>query len=192
MYSWYQRTNENGELHLIWEEQMSLAGCNNGIIANELKEIITATDNQPIGWTIPIAEKWNKQDYSVIIDIKPNTEEIFLCELDRVFGYSFESWSPIMLRLKLLYNDTTKEDLDKSNFVYPDDTEIIYTMLYLYGSIRDGQLVGTWNPPFGTITALLFWPEAMTFFFEQVKKLDPNFLNAKIKLTTSWEQNASR
>ena len=117
MYSWYQRTNENGELHLIWEEQMSLAGCNNGIIANELKEIITATDNQPIGWTIPIAEKWNKQDYSVIIDIKPNTEEIFLCELDRVFGYSFESWSPIMLRLKLLYNDTTKEDLDKSNFV---------------------------------------------------------------------------
>lgn len=192
MYSWYKRTNENGELHLIWEEQMSLAGCNNGIIANELKEIITATDNQPIGWTIPIAEKWNKQDYSVIIDIKPNTEEIFLCELDRVFGYSFKSWSPIMLRLKLLYNDTTKEDLDKSNFVYPDDTEIIYTMLYLYGSIRDGQLVGTWNPPFGTITALLFWPEAMTFFFEQVKKLDPNFLNAKIKLTTSWEQNASR
>ena len=171
---------------------MSLAGCNNGIIANELKEIITATDNQPIGWTIPIAEKWNKQDYSVIIDIKPNTEEIFLCELDRVFGYSFESWSPIMLRLKLLYNDTTKEDLDKSNFIYPDDTEIIYTMLYLYGSIRDGQLVGTWNPPFGTITALLFWPEAMTFFFEQVKKLDPKFLNAKIKLTTSWVQNASR
>ena len=192
MYSWYKRTNKNGQIHLIWEERMSLAGCNNGIIANELKEIITATDIPPIGWTIPIAEKWNKQDYSVIIDIKPNTEEIFLCELDRAFGYSFDDWSPIMLRLKLLYNDATKEDLDKNNFIYPDDTDIIYTMLYLYGSIRNGQLIGTWNPPFGTITALLFWPEAMTFFFEQVKKFDTNFLNAEIKLITSWEQNASR
>jgi len=45
---------------------MSIAGCNNGIIANELKEMITVKDNLHIGWTIPIAEKWNKQDYSVI------------------------------------------------------------------------------------------------------------------------------
>jgi hypothetical protein len=77
---------------------------------------------------------------------------------------------------------TTHQKLDKNNFFYPDDTEVIYTMLYLYGSIHDGKLVGKWNPPFGTITALLLWPEAMTFFFEQVKKNDPNFLNADINL----------
>ncbi|MFZ6013811.1 MAG: hypothetical protein ACOYXT_25955 [Bacteroidota bacterium] len=55
-------------------------------------------------------------------------------------------------------------------------------MLYLYGSFRDGGLVGTWTPPYGTITALLFWPEAMTFFVEQVKQFDPSFLEADINL----------
>jgi hypothetical protein len=183
MYSWYKREKENEQIRLIWEEQTSLAGCNNGIIANELEEIIKRTDNPPIGWKLPIAEKWNQEDYSLIIDIKPNGGEIFLCELDSVFGFSFEEWSPVMLRLKSLCSDATIEDLDKKNFIYPGgESEIIYTMYYLYGSIRDGKLVGTWNPPFGTITALLFSPESMTYFYEQVKKIDPDFLNANIKV----------
>jgi hypothetical protein len=69
MYSWYKRTNENGRLYLEWEDELSLAGCNNGIIAKELKEIINASDTPPIGWKIPIAKKWNNENYSVIIDI---------------------------------------------------------------------------------------------------------------------------
>lgn len=181
MYYWYKRIHENSLLRLMQEDQTSLAGCNNGVIPNDLKEILSVSDNPPIGWTLPIADKWNKEDYSLIVDIKPKADEVFLCELDSVFGYSFEGWSPVMLRLKLLYNETTKEELDKTNFVYPEDTEVIYTMYYLYGSIRDGKLTGTWNPPYGTITALLFWPEAMTYFFDQVKKFDPHFLNANVK-----------
>ena len=47
---------------MLWEEQTSLGGCNNGLIANELKQIITPLDNCPVGWTLPIAEKWNKED----------------------------------------------------------------------------------------------------------------------------------
>ena len=57
-------------------------------------------------------------------------------------------------------------------------------MLYFYGSFQDGKLVGTWNPPHESITALLFWSEAMTFFFEQVKEIDPEFLTAKIRVLT--------
>lgn len=167
---------------MIEEDRTSLAGCNNGIIPNELKEIISVSDNPPIGWTIPIADKWNKEDYSVIIDIKPNGGEVFLYELDRVFGFSYEGWSPIMLKLKLLYNDTTKDEVDKSNFIYPENPEVIYTMYYLYGSIRDGKLTGTWSPPYGTITALLFWLDAMTFFVEQVKKFDPDLLTTDFKM----------
>jgi hypothetical protein len=108
-----------------------------------------------------------------------------LCELDRVFGYTFEGWTPIMLRLKLLFSDTYK--MDKKSFEYPKDPEIIHTMFYLYGSFANGKLTGTWNPPFGTITALLFWPQAMTFFFDQVKKFDPNFLEANFNLIASWK-----
>jgi hypothetical protein len=186
MYSWYKRTVINKSLSLSWEEKMSLAGCNKGIIANELKEILKPTDNPSIGWILPIAQKWNKQNYSVIIDIKPNNKQVFLCELDTVFGYTFSEWSPIMLRLKILYNDKTKDEIDKNNFVYPVKPEIIYTMLYLYGSIRNGQLFGTWNFPGRSSTnALLFWPEAMTFFYEQVKIFDPYFLNSEINLISS-------
>jgi hypothetical protein len=58
MYSWYKRSNDSGQLRMIWEEQTSIAGCNNGIIANELKDILKPTDNPPIGWTLPIADKW--------------------------------------------------------------------------------------------------------------------------------------
>jgi hypothetical protein len=66
-----------------------LAGCNSGVIAIGLEEILQQSDNAPIGWTIPLAEKWNKEDYSLIIDIKPNSDEFFLCELNRVLGYSY-------------------------------------------------------------------------------------------------------
>jgi len=191
MYAWYKRTNENGHIRLLFERQTSIAGCNNGIIASELKEIISPVDNAPFGWTIPIADKWNKEDLSFIVDIKPNAKEIFLCELDRVFGYCYDGWSPIMLRLKTLLNDED-QGLDKKSFFYTDKTEIIYTMYYLYGSVKNGQLVGTWNPPWGTITALLFWPEAMTFFFEQVKISDNHFLSSKTKLMTNWGQYDNR
>ncbi len=190
MYAWYTRTIDKGQVRLEFEEQTSIAGCNNGIIASELRQVIGPKDSYPFGWTIPIADKWNKENYSFIVDIKPKAGgEVFLCELDRVFGYCYDGWSPIMLRLKTLLN--TNELTDKMNFVCSDDSGIIYTMYYLYGSVKNGQLVGTWSPPFGTITALLFWPEAMTFFVEQVKQFDNYFLNSKTQLMTNWEQYVS-
>ena len=192
MYCWYKHIKQNGVLSLQYEDDLSLAGCNNGIIANELKEILHPEDNPPIGWVIPISEKYNKQDYSVIIDIKPNNDEVFLCELDMVFGYSFSGWSPIMLRLKKLYSDETKEDVDKENFLYPEDPEIIYTMLYLYGSIENGKINGTWRFPGPSPTnSLLLWPEAMSFFHNQVKEHDPHFLNENIKMISLLNKNAN-
>src|ERR1700722_12879032 len=170
MYHWYKRLNQNGQIQLTREENMSLAGCNNGIIATELKEILSTTNNAPIGWILPIAEKWNKEEYSAIIDIKPkSSDEVFLCELDKVFGYSYPNWSPIMMRLKILLYE--EEEIDKTIFMNDEDPDIIYTMLYLSGGIQNGKLKGTWNFPGPSSTnSLLFWPEAMTFFNEQVKK----------------------
>jgi hypothetical protein len=185
MYYWHKRTIENDQIRLTLDDTASLGGCNVGVIPDELSKILSPSDDAPIGWVLPIADKWNKAGYSLILDIKPKTNEVFLCELDSVYGYSYEGWSPIMLRLKLLYIDETKDNIDKENFVYPEDPAIIYTMYYLYGTIKNGQLVGTWNPPFGTLTALLFWPEAMSFFFDHVKKSDPHFLEAKVNIISS-------
>lgn len=181
MYAWYKRIVENNKVRLVFKNQSHLAGCNRGLIATELKEILTESNNAPFGWELPIAEKWNKEGYSFIIDIKPQTEEIFLCEIDKVFGYSYEGWTPVMLRLKILCNDIYSSKIDKKNFE-PQKNEIIYTMLYLYGSVKHGKIIDKWIAPFGTVTALLVWPEAMTFFFNQVQKHDPDFLHSEIKV----------
>src|SRR5690606_11552418 len=184
MYVWYTRTKENGHTRFELTAEASFAGCNNGLIANELKELVTPKDSSPFGWTLPVAEKWNEQNLSFVVDIKPNSSEVFLCEHDRAFGYCYDGWTPMMLRLKILLQ--SHEPISKRTFVCRDNPETIYTMLYLSGSVEGGQLVGTWKAPHGTITALLFWPEATTFFIEQIGKWDPNFLDADTKLMRKW------
>lgn len=180
MYALYDRHTDNGKVRLTLSDKISLAGCNSGLIPNSLKEKLSETDNPPIGWTLHTAYDFNRQNQSVIIDIKPRNKkysEVFLCELDTVFGFSYNEWTPIMYRLKQLYSDITPDQLNKDSFIYPDNPEIIYTMLYLAGSFRDGQLIGTWNYPGPSPTnALLLWSEAMTFFHRQVKQYDPDFL----------------
>jgi hypothetical protein len=185
MYAWYKRVKEQEKTRLTFEESTSIGGCNNGIIAIELQKAISPSDSAPFGWTLPISETYNKEDYSFIIDIKPNSpNQIFICELDRAFGFCYEEWTPIMLRLKCLdIVSPSKED-----FYYPADYEVIYTMYYLQGTVSNGALKGTWNPPFGSLTSLLFWPEAMTFFFDQVKRMDANFLENNVKLMKNWNQ----
>ncbi|HEX7014683.1 MAG TPA: hypothetical protein VF191_04175 [Cyclobacteriaceae bacterium] len=177
MYAWYTRTNDKGQTRLELTAEAFFAGCNNGMIAIELKEMITPNDIWPFGWTIPVAEKWNKQNLSFVLDIKPNSSEAFLCELDRAFGYCYDGWTSIMLRLKILLQ--SHEPVNKRNFICRDNPEIIYSMLYLSGSVENGQMVGTWKAPHGMIKSLLFWPEAMTFFVEQIMRWDPEFLNRK-------------
>lgn len=186
MYSIYQKHNENRQIRLTFAEEISLAGCNNGLVPNALKEKITEADKPPIGWTLHIAKEYNKQGKSIIIDIKPSNNEVFLCELDSVFGFSYHRWTPTMYRLKILYNDeVSPKEFDKNFFLCSANSDIIYTQSYLSGSFKNGQLIGTWNPPSpNPKNALLQWAEAMTFFYEQVKKYDPNFLNESIEVIT--------
>jgi len=185
MYALYNIKNDNGQTSLEFLKKISLAGCNHGIIPNLLKEKISKDQNPPIGWTINVSDYYNEKEQTVIIDIKPKNKrysEVFLCELDKIFGFSYKEWSPIMYRLKRLYSDISPEKLNKNNFIYPKEPEIIYTMLYLSGSFKNGQLTGTWNYPGPSPTnALLLWSEAMTFFFKNVEKNDSDFLREKIK-----------
>jgi len=189
MYTWHKHNIINEKLFLEFDSQACLGGSINGLIANELEEILQPSDGPYMGWTLPIADKHNKNGWSYIIDIKPKSNEVFLCELDRVFGYSFDGWSPVMLRLKILYNEESKVNFDKRKFLYPENTTIIYTMLYLYGSIRDGKLCGTWKMPFGSVTALLFWPEALTYFTQQIQLYDSHFMNSDINLIQALSLN---
>lgn len=177
MYCLYKIIEQNGKKEYQFLEQISLAGCNSGIIPKHLRERIGEWDNPPAGWVIPISEIYAQRDQAVVIDIKPESNnETVLCELDKVFGYSHPGWSPIMLRLKELFNENTIDlEIDKSSFLYPDTHQILYTMSYLNGSFIDGELTGKWIFPKGSPTnGLLMWPDAISFFYDQIKKLDWN------------------
>ena len=178
---------ENGQTRLSFSKRIHLAGCNIGLIPKLLFEKLTPDDNPFLGWILSVANDFNKKNQSVIIDIKPRSKsEVFLCELDSVFGFSYHRWTPTMYRLKILYNDAVSpEEFDKNSFLCSANSDIIYTQSYLSGSFYDGQLIGTWNPPSpNPKNSLLLWAEAMTFFYEQVKKYDPNFLNESVKVIT--------
>lgn len=180
MYALYSRVCENNQVKLEYADSECLAGCNSGVVARELKKVLKPTDNSFMGWKIPIAKIYNADGEAFVIDLKPKSDEVLICELDTVYGYSYENWSPIMLRLRIL---STDEEIDKQKIVYSENkSEFIYTVLYLNGSIKDGKLTGKWIIPFGTVTGLLFWSEAMTFFFEQVKLTDPSFLSHQVRM----------
>ena len=183
MYGLYSRSKNNGRVTLEKLDTGYLAGCKKGVVALELQKILTPEDNPLSGWKIPVAEIYNKEDEAFIINLKPNSDELLICELDTVFGYSYNEWSPIMLRLRKFSFD---EEIDRESFQYSEkESEIIYTVLYLNGSFRDGKIIGTWTIPFGTVTGVLFWPEAMTFFFVQAKLTDPAFITHKIEVIQS-------
>lgn len=187
MYALYKRFDHNGKLRLIWDRDISLAGCNVGIIPQHLKEIIIPEHKYPIGWTIPIAEKYHQKDHSVIIDIKPtNSNEIFLCELDTAFGFCYEDFTPVMYRLINLnpFSQMTVNNT-KYEFPYPKDltynnnqAQVIYMMYYMQGSIQNGRITGSWLPPKNGITTntSILWPEAMSFFNAKIKEFDPDLV----------------
>jgi hypothetical protein len=177
---------------LTWEYRAFLAGSKHGIITRELKKILSHSNNPNAGWTLPIAEKFNLEDYSFIIDIKPNSKELFICELDRVFGFSYPNWTPIMLMLRRLTGPNMGADFSKTEFNFPINTSIVYTMLYLNGSFQDGKLTGKWTMPKGTVTALLLWPEALSYFVSQIKTYDESFLISGFDIVDTMSKDASR
>lgn len=178
----YTRDIIDGQLHLNEKEEASLAGRHNGIIAKLLPRVLSITANAEGAWMLPVSDLLKQDDEAFIIDIKPNSKEVMLCELDRVFGYSYGEWSPIMLRLKVLYEGADRPGFNMDDFIYPDSTTTLYTMSYLRGTIENGKPIGTWNFTTGTVTPLLLYPAATSFFYSQIKEYDPNFLTETIEM----------
>ncbi|MCG2717491.1 MAG: hypothetical protein L6408_01475 [Nanoarchaeota archaeon] len=180
MYALYDQVKESSTLKLKFKKEISLAGSQSGLIPTALKSILTKNQSAPFGWHLSIPEIYIETNQFVIIDIRPNNKKyknIFICELTDVFGYSYLKWTPILFRLKGLYVDIPPSSIDKNFFEYPANPELIYTMLYLSGSVSEGKLVGTWNYPGPSPTnSVLLWPEALSYFIKSIKSKDPDFI----------------
>ena len=176
MYSLYQREVQNGKTQLKFLREVALSGCKKGIIPKLLGETLTSKSNPPMRWELPIADLYHENNNSIVIDINPKSkEEVFLSELDRVFGFTYETWTPIMLRTKVIVNSMSFKEFDKNNFFYPAEADTVYTFLYLAGSLKEGNTVGKWTftRPSSTNGPML-WPDALRYFFDCIKKYDPS------------------
>jgi hypothetical protein len=184
-YYLYNRKIVSREISYTYAgREISIAGCKNGIIASELRKILAPNHTPPLGWKIPIARLFNDKNQAIVVDLNPKGGESSLGEIDTVFGFSYEKWSPIMLRLKLLtyWDDKTKFDEDNISFELSEPLDTVYTVLYLRGSFENCALKGTWNLPGpAAANALLWFPEATSFFTTMMQRYDPDCLLQQFK-----------
>jgi hypothetical protein len=115
-------------------------------------------------------------DSTLIIDLKPRDVEpnLSLYELVRVWGYSADEWTPIMLQLRALFVDDDPSRFDRQKFTRStsENTEPIFSFLYLSGSIQGGELTGKWTtPPSSPTNSALLWPKSLDHFLKGIESV---------------------
>jgi hypothetical protein len=114
--------------------------------------------------------------HAVIIDLKPDTpENVSLYEVEDVWGWSNEEWTPIALRLRPLfvdYKDKNAVGLKKcfaipsDDFVRENGTAIHE---FLYCTHAEGiDWRWRWGRN-GVVNATLLWPEAFDYFVSSIQ-----------------------
>ena len=108
----------------------------------------------------------DEQGHAIIANIKPKSNKyVALCRLDRIWGYSSDWWTPILVRLNTIYFD--RADNDPRDFIkHFDDSEaeneILHEFLYLQGGIIHRGW--GWGPT-GAVNAPLLWPDPLLYFY---------------------------
>ena len=179
MYALYDKTGHNGSSRYRFREKTSLFGCNAGYIPRLLRQQLTAGLSQPLPWYVNIESSLQairQYGQTIIIDLKPNSKKpnLSLYEVLNVWGYSDSGWTPILLHLRGLFIDENPERFDRYDFARkPEETDDpIFSMMYLRGTVKNGQLEGRWTPPGPSPTnSVLLWPDSFRYFQQQVQSL---------------------
>lgn len=176
MYARYEkRTVTDGSTRYRFVEEVPLFGCNVGYIPKLLEERLSPDWTEPLKWHVNIASDLSAMTHdnqTLIIDLKPKNARtnLSLYEISNVWGSSYLSWTPIMQHLRGLFVDEDPNCFDRNDFVRrPEEIdEPIFSMMYLQGGVRNGQLEGKWIPPRPSSTnGVLLWPKDFEYFCQQ-------------------------
>lgn len=107
----------------------------------------------------------------IVIDLKPNvSKNVSLYRLLDVWGFSYAKWTPLALRLEVLFGDLAHEDpaAFKASFTDGDaDRSLVGEFLYVQG----GTEGGTWNwGRVGRVNGVLLWRDAFDFLAHTLDK----------------------
>jgi hypothetical protein len=98
--------------------------------------------------------------------------KVLMYEIRRVWGYSNDGWTPIMLETIPMLDDLWA-DINIEQFSMPvseyEALPRIYSFLYLQGTVADGKLVGKWIPP-GPASANtpVLYPDVLSYFMSEI------------------------
>lgn len=154
-------------------------GCYNGFIPWLLQHTLNKKANEPFKCNIKIREALEKANYNnqaIIINLKPNSSKpnLSLYELEQVWKYSDENWTPLMLHFKGIFIDVIPYRINTNKFErkLSDIDDFIFSFAYVKGTIKNGIIEGKWIAPRPSSTnSVLLWPEAFDYFISEYKKL---------------------
>jgi hypothetical protein len=120
----------------------------------------------------------SSQDHAIIVDLKPDDPNaVSLYRLRHVWGRSRRKWTPLAVQLEALFVDKPVANIHqfKARFEMPlVQGDLVHEFLYLTGGTEKGSWVWGRN---GNVNATLLWPDALSWFFEEIKP----FLKPRLK-----------
>jgi len=173
MYSIYKKLISNNQItYNCPKHEEPLFGYRSGFIPRILGYMLKSKSISIPKWSFEVEKALSidgHPNHAVIINLKPNNKDkkLSIYELVKVWGYSSSDWTPIMLQLRGLFVDEEKNDIDEDNFtrMINQFNEPIFSMLYLNGSIANGELTGKWTAPRASPTnSVLLWPDTLKYF----------------------------
>lgn len=179
MYALYDKIRNKRSTRYCFRDQISLFGCRSGYIPWLLKQELTFDSTQPLKWHVNVErglQNMRQDSRTLIIDLKPNSTEpnLSLYEVLDVWGYSDSGWTPILLHLQGLFVDENPKRFDRNRFVrrLEQIDHPIFSMMYLGGTVKNGQLKGRWTTPGPSPTnSVLLWPDAFRYFQQQAQSV---------------------
>jgi hypothetical protein len=110
---------------------------------------------------------YNPSEHRLVIDIAPRRPTVSLYEVKKISGYSYASWTPLMLVMEMLFGDEeapTSVDAMKREFT-DDKCERLPVREFLY--LLGGHSGGSWNWGGNSrTTAALLFDDAWDYFHE--------------------------
>lgn len=182
MYALYTKDRVEEKDHFQMYAECSLFGSKGGFIPWLLAKHIPPDQGGPYKWHIDVPSELDKTtEYArmtLIIDLKPKQREknVALYEVLDVWGYSAKGWTPVMLRLSGLFVDAEPAGIDRNDFFIEDEKrqDAIYEYLYVQGSVACGALTDKWIlPPASSTNGALLFPDAMKYFLQCMRQLNP-------------------
>ena len=178
MHALYEKEPVGSGFHFKFKEFRSLAGKDRGMIPHLLELHLNGAGNEPLRWHFFVEDEMARSRWpncTLIINLKPNDAEgkLSLYEVVEAWGWSEYGWTPMMLHLRGLIKDKYPGQFNYSDFVRNEEDldDPIFTMIYMKGTVKNGELIDGWTFPRPSSTnSVLLWPKTFEYFAEEARK----------------------